>query len=346
MLSRFSRFPARLAAQSAVAATLAVAVPCSAAEIRSVTAPSGGTGLVLAGIIAPGDDAKLAAALATVPRPRRLSLESLGGNVQAALALGETVRREGLATTVPARGVCASACGLVWLAGTPRAMGPDAHVGLHAAYLRRNGVSVETGAANALIGAYLGRLGFDDKAIVYLTSAAPEEMTWILPADRQRYGIAYEAAGSTTVAALPTTEERFLSRPMAIYGAIASAAVAAVDRLLGHPAGPSAPNQTEGSASVWCDSVHRLEAGGRLIQTDVPSLWVGPLARVFASTTAWRARRDLLPGQGVGGAQCLRDPHRCRTRPIMLPTFPAAMSPASRCRDAPPWGPAQPRGWA
>ena len=245
MLSRFSRLSARfagplaIAATLAVAATLTVAVPCSAADIRSVTAPSGGTGLALSGIIAPGDDAKLAAALATVPRPRRLSLESLGGNVQAALALGEIVRREGLATTVPSRGVCASACGLVWLAGTPRAMGEDAHVGLHAAYLRRNGVSVETGAANALIGAYLGRLGLDDKAIVYLTSAAPEEMTWILPADRQRYGIAYEAAGSTTVAVQPTTEERFLSRPMAIYGAIASAAVAAVDRLLGHPAGPS-----------------------------------------------------------------------------------------------------------
>ena len=61
-------------------------------------------------------------------------------------------------------------------------------MGLHAAYLRRNGVSVETGAANALIGAYLGRLGLDDRAIVYLTSAAPDEMTWILPADRQRAG--------------------------------------------------------------------------------------------------------------------------------------------------------------
>lgn len=240
MLSRFSRIPARRAAMLAAATILSLPVPGQAAEIRSVTVPSGGTGLVLAGIIAPGDDAKLSAALAGTPRPRRLSLESLGGNVQAALALGETVRREGLATTVPARGVCASACGLVWLAGTPRAMGPDAHVGLHAAYLRRNGVSVETGAANALIGAYLGRLGFDDKAIVYLTSAAPDEMTWILPADRQRYGIAYEPAASATMAAFPATEDRFLSKPMAIYGAIASAAVAAVDRLLGHPA-PSGP---------------------------------------------------------------------------------------------------------
>ena len=128
-----------------------------------------------------------------MPRPRSLRLSSLGGNVQAALAIGEAVRREGLGTEVPARGVCASACGLVWLAGTPRAMGQDAHVGLHAAYLRRNGVSVETGAANALIGAYLGRLGFDDRAIVYLTSAAPDDMTWILPTDRQRYGIAYDS---------------------------------------------------------------------------------------------------------------------------------------------------------
>ena len=241
MLSPSSRFPNCFAAVFAVAAALAPATSCGAAEIRSVTSPANGTVLVLAGVIEPGDDAKLSAALGTMPRPRRLSLESLGGNVQAALALGETVRREGLETTVPARGVCASACGLVWLAGTPRVMGNDAHVGLHAAYLRRNGVSVETGAANALIGAYLGRLGFDDKVIVYLTSAAPEEMTWILPADRQRFGIAYESASAPTLASAATPDERFLSRPMALAGAIASAAVAAVDRLMGRPAAPSGP---------------------------------------------------------------------------------------------------------
>ena len=145
------------------------------------------------------------------------------------------VRREGLRTVVAPRGICASACGLVWLAGTPRVVEQDAHVGLHAAYLRRNGVSVETGAANALIGAYLGRLGFEDRAIVYLTSAPPDDMTWILPADRERYGIAFDTAASPALAAAstPLPDEHFLSRPMALAGAIASAAVAAVDRLMG-----------------------------------------------------------------------------------------------------------------
>ena len=219
------------------------AAPCGAAEVRTVPSPAGGAIIELDGIIEPGDDAKLAAALATAPRPRSLRLSSLGGNVQAALAIGEAVRREGFGTEVPARGVCASACGLVWLAGAPRAMGQDAHVGLHAAYLRRNGVSVETGAANALIGAYLGRLGFDDRAIVYLTSAAPDDMTWILPADRQRYGIAYGSSDAPTLAssAFPPSADRFLSKPMALAGAIASAAVAAVDRLMGHAAPPTAP---------------------------------------------------------------------------------------------------------
>ena len=233
----FSMLPPALRSCLAVAATAAVSAivpaPAGAAEIKAVPTAPGGAVVELGGIIEPGDDARLAAALATTPRPRGLSLSSLGGNVQAALALGEAVRREGLATTVPARGVCASACGLVWLAGTPRAMGQDAHVGLHAAYLRRNGVSVETGAANALIGAYLGRLGFDDRAIVYLTSAAPDEMTWILPADRQRYNIGYDAASAPTPAS-SAPDDRFLAKPMALAGAIASAAVAAVDRLLGH----------------------------------------------------------------------------------------------------------------
>ncbi len=237
----FPRLRPPLPSLAALAVVAALAAPCGAAEIKAVASPAGGAAVELAGIIEPGDDAKLSAALATVPRPRSLRLSSLGGNVQAALAIGEAVRREGLGTEVPARGVCASACGLVWLAGTPRAMGQDAHVGLHAAYLRRNGVSVETGAANALIGAYLGRLGFDDRAIVYLTSAAPDDMTWILPTDRQRYGIAYDSASAPTPtsAVAPTPDEHFLTRPMALAGAIASAAVAAVDRLIGHAAAPT-----------------------------------------------------------------------------------------------------------
>lgn len=240
------RLPLPSAPGLALVAALAQAVaaaPCGAAEVRAVPSSAGGAVVELDGIIEPGDDAKLSAALATVPRPRSLRLSSLGGNVQAALAIGEAVRREGLGTDVPARSVCASACGLVWLAGTTRAMGQDAHVGLHAAYLRRNGVSVETGAANALIGAYLGRLGFDDRAIVYLTSAAPDEMTWILPTDRQRFGIAYDSASAPTLASAATSapDEHFLSKPMALAGAIASAAVAAVDRLMGQAPSPTGP---------------------------------------------------------------------------------------------------------
>ena len=216
-------------------AVLGATTPARAAEIAPATDPAGKPALVLTGIIAPGDEAKLSAALARSPQPMSLHLRSLGGNVEAALALGALVQREGLSTAVPARTVCASACGLVWLAGTPRILEQDAHVGLHAAYLRRNGVSVETGAANALIGSYLGRLGFGDKAIVYLTSAAPDDMTWIQPADRQRYGITFDSAAvpASRPPTEPAWEEHFLSKPMAFAGAIASTAVAAMNRLMG-----------------------------------------------------------------------------------------------------------------
>ena len=226
-------FPRRRAAALALSLLLGAPGPAAAADIAAVSGP-GGPLLRLSGLVQPGDEAKLAMALAAPHRPAALSLASLGGNVQAALAIGAMVRREGLRTVVEPRAICASACGLIWLAGTARTMAPDAHVGLHAAYLKRNGVSVETGAANALVGAYLGRLGFDDRAIVYLTSAPPDDMTWILPADRQRYGIAYDT-GTSPAAPPPATvaEGHFLSRPMALAGAIASAAVAAVDRLMG-----------------------------------------------------------------------------------------------------------------
>jgi hypothetical protein len=42
---------------------------------------------------------------------------------------------------------------------------------------------MEAGAANALVGAYLNKLGLRDSAIIYITSAAPTSITWLTADD-------------------------------------------------------------------------------------------------------------------------------------------------------------------
>lgn len=77
--------------------------------------------VVLRGSIELGDDAQLAAILKGRPDLRVLRLDSYGGSVRGAIALGEAVRRARLATVVDAaRDVCDSACTMIFAAGPSR----------------------------------------------------------------------------------------------------------------------------------------------------------------------------------------------------------------------------------
>ena len=82
---------------------------------------AGDANLLLRGVIEQGDDARLATALKRRPDLRVLRLDSYGGSVKGAIALGEAVRRAGLTTLVDAaRDVCDSACTMVFAAGVAR----------------------------------------------------------------------------------------------------------------------------------------------------------------------------------------------------------------------------------
>src|SRR5262245_55837593 len=96
----------------AVALLAAVAAPAGAATIKRVE-----DRIVLTGRIDFGDDVVFAAAAADRD-VKTLVLGSHGGDVGAALSIGETVRARGLDVIVPSS--CESACVLIWAAGTHR----------------------------------------------------------------------------------------------------------------------------------------------------------------------------------------------------------------------------------
>jgi hypothetical protein len=114
-------------------------------------------------------------------------LQSDGGSVVAGIEIGEVIRLKGFATFVPDRARCASACALAWLGGSPRYMAARARIGFHAAYNATSGQ--ETGVGNALVGAYLTRIGLPYSAVIYITQASPRSMTWLSLADAKRQGI-------------------------------------------------------------------------------------------------------------------------------------------------------------
>ena len=114
-------------------------------------------------------------------------LQSNGGGLVAGIQIGETIRLRGFQTLVPTGARCASACAIAWLGGTQRFMEPGAQIGLHSAYNAKSGQG--TGIANALLGAYLNRVGLPYSVVVYIMQSAPQSITWLSIADARRLGI-------------------------------------------------------------------------------------------------------------------------------------------------------------
>jgi hypothetical protein len=114
--------------------------------------------------------------------PKRLvivTLVSYGGSIFPAMQIGEWVRKRGMLTFVPGERTCASACALIWAAGSLRTVGDAPQIGFHAAYDEETGR--ESGAGNAIMGAYLSGLGFGYKAIYFMTHKGPTSVEWLTP---------------------------------------------------------------------------------------------------------------------------------------------------------------------
>ncbi len=144
--------------------------------------------IVIDGIITMEDQANFTTA-ATASNSAVVVLNSQGGATLSALEMGKTIRLKGFATAVPENALCASACALMWLAGSPRYIGEGAHIGFHASYIDRNGTLAESGVANALVGAYLNQLGLSQKAVAFVTSAPPQGMEWLDASKAQSIGV-------------------------------------------------------------------------------------------------------------------------------------------------------------
>jgi hypothetical protein len=175
----------------AVLAALGIALPGPRATAAEITVtPLRGTAIVtVTGTFTLDDGRKFADAIAGYDKGL-VVLASDGGNILAALKIGTLIRTGNFATAVRENSECISACAIAWLGGAVRYMGSGAMVGFHAVYtVDDSGQPLENGVGNALVGAYLSRIGLPDPAIIYVTKSHPKEMTWLDPAQALLTGI-------------------------------------------------------------------------------------------------------------------------------------------------------------
>jgi hypothetical protein len=154
-------------------------------------------------------------------------LNSEGGIVKTGLEIGKAIKLRGFATAVAPGTLCASACALTWLAGSPRFLDATSKLGFHAAYRVVDGKATESGVGNALVGAYLNQIGLPDNAIVYVTSAPPEGIKWLTADMASRTGIVFTALNPVSAPKVETAAKPSPYDPMeavtSFYSALAAA---------------------------------------------------------------------------------------------------------------------------
>ncbi|MBV2147501.1 hypothetical protein KRZ98_04270 [Sphingobium sp. AS12] len=185
---------------------IALSQPSTAANITHRQVSDGFEAIIIDGAIE-APDLENFRALSIRYKEAIVILDSRGGALVPAIEIGKLIRLTGYSTLVVENGDCLSSCALIWLAGSKRLLSPKGRVGFHASYLDNKGVKQETGVGNAIVGHYLSLLNFPQKAVIFATSAGPEEINWLDNSNKAMAGIDFEdfIIGNSEVRQTPQT---------------------------------------------------------------------------------------------------------------------------------------------
>lgn len=146
------------------------------------------------GQIAPGDADRFLSWLdGTRPIETRVSLDSSGGSVADALAIGRTIRGAGYAAEVADGAVCLSACPYMLAGGTERRVTAGGVVGVHQHDFGENTIlpafmairDLQRSQAGVLD--YLSDMGVDLRIMAMALRTPPEEITVLTPDQMQDF---------------------------------------------------------------------------------------------------------------------------------------------------------------
>lgn len=150
--------------------------------------------ITMTGTIAPGDAARFDEFIATVdPGPETVFLNSPGGSVSDALAIGRDLRALDVETAMTASDVCLSACPYLLAAGTTRKADPDAIVGVHQHFFDENMTlpaflaveDIQRGQGEVM--RYLDDMGVDPLIMQHALVTPPDEIYVLTPDELALY---------------------------------------------------------------------------------------------------------------------------------------------------------------
>jgi len=175
--------------------------------------------ITIDGNIEAGDEAKFRAIVDKVGKATVL-LYGNGGKTAAAIEIGRMIKAKGLGTAVANGFDCADACGLIWLAGTPRFLSKTSRVGIPSNVDRNSDDPVAS---------YVTLLNLPEKTQAFTTTVDSKSTAWLTTENAGEAGIEVALLGP---AAAPAA-----AAPAAAPAPAATAAAAAPPT----PASPPKP---------------------------------------------------------------------------------------------------------
>ena len=174
-------------------------LPVQAAAARFSTVEGGGslTGVLITGPIIEGDAAHFDQSLASVRQQypdhhlRAIALDSPGGLVGEAAKMATRIRNLGLVTVVPDDATCASACSVLFAAGSIKVASPTARLGVHGAANLNGEQDTMASAATTRIAQALGLLGAPASVIGRMVVTPPGGMTWLSPQEVEMFPLGF-----------------------------------------------------------------------------------------------------------------------------------------------------------
>lgn len=155
----------------------------SAAEVTVINSKDGKTRIDLVGDIVPGDANKLKAEIQKANDANRLvatiRLNSKGGNLIEGVEIANIVRKGRIATSVLSDAVCASACFIIYAAGSEKFASYQAQIGVHGASDENGQETTQSNSATIGMARLVKELGVPSSIVGKMVVTPPEKMVWL-----------------------------------------------------------------------------------------------------------------------------------------------------------------------
>ncbi|MDB5506942.1 MAG: hypothetical protein JWR75_1580 [Devosia sp.] len=128
-----------------------------------------------------------------------IALDSPGGSVRDAIAIGSAIRAGGFATAVGSGALCASSCPLILAGGVTRSVAADAGVGVHQIYVAApvsdvgailrdvGGAMYDAQKTTAVVTRYLIDMGIDPALWIHALETPPQELYFLSTEELSKY---------------------------------------------------------------------------------------------------------------------------------------------------------------